>query len=139
MLCAVSLFSFLFRVPSQKPIPERCPQRPQPEASFVVHVSETDICCTHPDGRVERVAWDDLQAVIVQTTADGPALSDVFWILAGTSEASGCVIPQGATGETAMLERLQKLPGLDNETLILSMSSTEDQKFLCWQRHDSPG
>ena len=79
---------------------------------------------------MERVAWEDLQAVIIHTTADGPAAPDVFWILAGKSTSSGCVIPQGASGNSSLLERLQKLSGFDND----GMSSTEEQKFVCWQQ-----
>jgi hypothetical protein len=131
----MGLFSFLF--PSRFKSPKGRPPTSgfaQPEASFVVHVSDTEVRCEHPDGRVERIAWDDLQAVLIHTTADGPVAPDVFWILAGTSSSSGCVIPQGATGDRALLEHLQKLPGFDNEAFICAMSSTDEQKFLCWKR-----
>ena len=106
----------------------------QPESRIVVHVSDTEVRCERPDGRVESVTWNDLQAVIIETTDAGPIGADVFWILAGTSTSSGCVIPQGATGDSALLERLQKLPGFDNEAFIRSMTSTDNEKFLCWQR-----
>ena len=130
----MGLLSFLFGGCSKSPTPQPRTDSAQPEASYVVHLSDTEVRCDRPDGSVERIAWDDLQAVIVHTTAAGPAMPDVFWILAGTSTSSGCVIPQGATGDSALLERLQKLPGFDNEAFIRSMSSTDDQKFLCWQR-----
>jgi hypothetical protein len=90
--------------------------------------------CERPDGRVESVAWNDLEAVIVETTDEGPWAADVFWILARTNMAMGCVIPQGATGEKALLERLQKLPGFDNKALIQAMGSTSNAKFLCWKK-----
>jgi len=106
----------------------------QPEALFVVHITDEGVRCVRPDGRVESVKWDDLQAVIIHTTEDGPAAPDVFWILAGTDMKSGCVIPHGAKGDNELLVRLQKLPGFDNEAFIRSMSSTTDQKFLCWKR-----
>jgi len=108
--------------------------RLQPESQFVVHVSDSEVRCERPDGRSERVAWDELQAVIVETTSDGPLLPDVFWVLAGSSDSSGCVIPQGATGDSILLERLQKLPGFDNEAFGRAMTCTDDEKFLCWQR-----
>jgi hypothetical protein len=130
----MGLLPFLFGACSKSPTAQPRAHSAQPEASCIVHVSDTEVRCEHPDGRVERVAWNDLQAVIIHTTAAGPALPDVFWILAGTSRSSGCVIPQGATGDSALLERLQKLPGFDNEAFIRSMSSTDEQKFLCWQR-----
>lgn len=134
LITFMGLLSFLFGCCSKSPTPPLRTNAAQPEASYVVHVSDTEVRCDRPDGSVERVAWDDLQAVIVHTTADGPAMPDVFWILAGTSTSSGCIIPQGATGDSALLERLQKLPGFDNEAFMSSMSSTDDQKFLCWQR-----
>jgi hypothetical protein len=85
-----------------------------------------------PMRKVERVAWADLQKVEVVTTSDGPFAPDVFWVLHGSE--SGCAVPQGATGDSQLLERLQTLPGFDNDALIAAMSSTSDQRFLCWQR-----
>jgi hypothetical protein len=58
---------------------------------------------------------------------------DVFWLLHGTD--GGCAIPQGATGEKELLERLQALPGFDNAKVIEAMGSSSDRRFLCWQRH----
>jgi hypothetical protein len=46
------------------------------------------------NGKVEAVAWDDLEEVCVLTTADGPFAEDVFFVLAG--RGGGCVVPQGA-------------------------------------------
>jgi hypothetical protein len=49
----------------------------------------------------------------------------------------GCAVPQGATGDRLLLERLQALPGFDNNAVIEAMSSTSRRRFLCWQRrHD---
>jgi len=129
----MGLFNFIFGRGSKESARQGSPARPalQPEASFVVHVADTGVRCERPDGMVESVTWDDLRAVIIHTTEDGPAAPDVFWILAGAS--SGCVIPMGATGEMVLLERLQKLPGFDNEAVIHASASVTEQKFLCWQ------
>ena len=83
-------------------------------------------------GKVEQVAWGDLMEVSVVTTGDGPFAEDVFFVLAGR-DGSGCVVPQGAPESTPLLERLQRLPGFDNETLIRAMSSTRDTSFVCWR------
>jgi hypothetical protein len=45
-------------------------------------------------------------------------------------------VPQGATGERALLERLQELPGFDDRAVIDAMSATARQRFLCWERAD---
>jgi hypothetical protein len=97
-----------------------------------VRLSDTEVVCERPDGKIERVGWPDLQTVEVITTGDGPFAPDVFWVLHGAG--SGCAVPQGATGESTLLERLQALPGFDNNALIAAMSSTSERRFLCWQR-----
>lgn len=116
--------------------PERYPSEPpkrlEPECRFVVRVSDAEVVCERPDGRVERVGWDELQKVEVLTTSAGPFTADVFWGLIGTD--GGCCIPQGATGEKELLQRLQALPGFDNSAFIEAMGSTSEARFLCWQR-----
>ena len=106
--------------------------RLQPENQFIVRVSDAEINCERPDETIERVGWSELQKVEVVTTGDGPFAPDVFWVLHGAS--GGCVVPQGATGDKELLERLQTLPGFDNQVFIEAMSSSSDGRFLCWQR-----
>lgn len=106
-----------------------------PESEWVVTVSETRVSCQRPNGLVESVEWDDLKVVLIETTDEGPFAIDVFWMLAG--EKSGCVVPLGATGEAEMVARLQTLPNFNNEAFLEAMSSTENRRFICWQRADA--
>ncbi len=101
-----------------------------------IHIDDRGVRRELPDGKVEQVAWDDVQEVAVLTTGDGPFAEDVFFVLAGRG-GTGCIVPQGAPESTQLLERLQRLPGFDNEAVIRAMSSTEDAIFVCWRR--SPG
>ncbi|NNE00056.1 MAG: hypothetical protein HKN47_22275 [Pirellulaceae bacterium] len=103
-----------------------------PESLYRVEVSDTEIRHLHPDGGQEILAWDDLQSVVILTTDQGPMLPDLYWVL--SSGQSNCMIAQGATGEKAMIERLQSLPGFDNETMIDAMSSITTQRFALWHR-----
>ena len=116
--------------------PERYASEPaarlEPECRFIVRLSDSEVVCERPDGKVERVAWADLQKVEVITTADGPMAPDVFWLLEGTD--GGCAIPQGATGERPLLERLWALPGFDMGTFIKAMTCVSDRRFLCWRK-----
>ena len=75
--------------------------------------------------------WSDLRAVLVKTTADGPAVDDLFWVLLG--EKTGCVVPSEARGTDKLLERLQKLPGFDNDAAIQAMACNDECEFLCWK------
>ena len=116
--------------------PERYASEPrthlEPESRFVVRLSDSEIVCERPDGKVERVGWADLQKVEIVTTGDGPFAPDVFWVLHGTD--GGCAVPQGATGDSQLLERLQALPGFDNQAFIEAMSFTSGARFFCWQK-----
>ena len=105
------------------------------EAKWKVTVSDNEVTCTRSDGRVESVAWDDLKEVVIVTTDKGPFATDVFWLLVG--ESGGCVVPQGAAGEGALLERLQALPGFDNEAVIRAMGSVENNRFVCWKKESA--
>lgn len=103
-----------------------------PEQDVIVTLLDQGVSCAHPGESTESVGWDELRAVIIQTTSDGPFMPDVFWLLVG--ERGGCVVPQGATGERALFERLQALPGFDNQAVISAMVCTENKHFLCWQK-----
>jgi len=85
------------------------------------------------DGTVEVAFWDKLSAVALMTTNDGPFGPDVFWALSN-GDGTGCVIPDQSEIAPALLERLQQLPGFDNEALIRAMSSTEDARFELWSK-----
>jgi hypothetical protein len=98
----------------------------------VVELSATGVSCRRPRGSTERVAWEELQKVEIVTTDQGPLVTDVFWVLHGTE--GGCVVPQDAVGQAALLERLQALPGFRNDAVIDAMGSTENARFVAWER-----
>lgn len=103
-----------------------------PESLFKVTVTDDHVRHDSPNGESEELKWSELQQVEIHTTDEGPSLPDVFLVLIG--KESTCRIAQGATGEPALLERLQQLPGFDNEKLIDAMGSTSNERFVCWQR-----
>jgi hypothetical protein len=104
-----------------------------PEAEFVVHFDDDEVVCSRPNGVIERVAWADLEAVIIETNDTGPWGADLWWLLLGARQ-TGCLFPNGATGETEVAERLRQLPDFDFEAFFQAMQSTENQRFLCWRK-----
>ena len=110
----------------------------QPEAQVGVVFDSEAVRCHRPGDKDESIMWTDLDAVLIETTDEGPFVPDVFWLLLCKDMKSGCVIPQGATGEEQLLDELQKrLPAFDNQAMIAAMTSTENQRFLIWQRQES--
>jgi hypothetical protein len=107
-----------------------------PESRHIVRLSDTEVTHELPNGIVERVEWSDLNKVEVLTNDRGPFVPDVFWVLHGST--GGCVIPQGATGDAELLRRLQAIPGFDNDAFTKAMVSTDNQRFVCWERTQGP-
>ncbi len=97
-------------------------------------ISDEDVARILQDGVVERVRWDDLEEVGILTTDEGPQCEDVYWLLLGADGKSGCVVPQSIKGMNELLDRLQKLPGFNNQSVIEAMGSTSNAKFICWKR-----
>lgn len=102
------------------------------EGEWVVALDEQQVSVSHPERGTESLAWSDLREVEIVTTEDGPWGCDWYWVLHGAE--SGLAIPQGATGEMALLERLQRLPGFDNESVLRAGSRPECRRVRCWQR-----
>ena len=82
---------------------------------------------------VEQVAWDDLEGVDIITTDEGPRREDVFFVLHG-KDGNGVVVPQETAVPKKLLERLQDLPGFDNEKVIQAMGCSENARFTCWKK-----
>jgi hypothetical protein len=116
----MGLFSFLR---GRKP-------RPRDRVTF------TDDAVTRvgPDGVAETIRWDELHEVGILTTDEGPWREDVYFMLIAADGKSGCAVPQSADGTNQLLERLQQLPGFDNEAVIRAMGSTSNARFVCWKR-----
>jgi hypothetical protein len=79
------------------------------------------------------LAFGDLAAIVIETNDTGPWGDDVIWHLLGRAEGSCLSIPQIAEGFAPLLERLQRLPGFDNEQVIAAMGSAALNAFLCWE------
>jgi hypothetical protein len=99
-----------------------------------VLISDAEIVSVRSNGHRESVRLDDLSEVVIITTDEGPFTEDVFFVLIGRNEKSGCAVPQSAEGCDKLLELLQKLPGFDNESVIKAMGSTSNGRFLCWKK-----
>ena len=120
----MSIFNFLRRKQKQTKL--------IPESLFEVGFDAERVWCRCPGKEEQSLRWSELVGVAVRTTDEGPLSADVFFIL-GTNDGT-LIFPQGATGETEILRRLQEIPGFDNEALIEAMGCTDNQTFICWEK-----
>lgn len=87
------------------------------------------------DGVIEYVEWDNLEEVGVRTTGTGPYFEDFFLLLHG-KDNSGCVLPLQEAIDTGIVEKLQSLPGFDNEKLMQASLDLHESYYICWQKND---
>lgn len=100
-----------------------------------VTLDDDGVTCRSWNGFVQMIRWADLMSITVETTACGPLLDDVFWLLA--DRESIVVVPSEAHGAEAMIKRLQQLPGFNNDALTDAIRCTDNRRFLCWTRDES--
>jgi hypothetical protein len=87
------------------------------------------------DGTLEEVCWEDLEAVMIHTTDEGPFCEDFYWVLFGAA-GSGVLVPGERAQEIGLLPILQeRLSGMDNEAVIAACGCTEEQWFPVWRRN----
>jgi hypothetical protein len=107
-------------------------EAPSPESQYEVMQDLDGVTLRYPDGKTERVLWDKLVRVSIRTTSDGPVAPDVFWVV--TDGEGEILVPQGAIGDQALMEKLQELPGFDSEAVVKAMCCADDKEFLCWEK-----
>ncbi len=109
-------------------------RRAKPKTRDRVAFNEDAVTRARPDGAEETIRWADLHEVGILTTDEGPLEEDVFFLLMAADGKSGCCVPQSADGSEELFERLQQLPGFDNEAVFKAMGSTAKARFVCWKR-----
>lgn len=96
-----------------------------------VFIHEDSIIYEHGAFR-EEIAIDQIIEIAVVTTDEGPIVDDVFVVL--KSAQNEIRIPQEAENFDAMFDVFKNLEGFNYEAFIEAMSSTENAKFVCWQK-----
>lgn len=79
------------------------------------------------------MSWVELEEVDIQTTDQGPFVDDVRWVLRSSNRTT-LTIPSETDGMDRLLQRLQQIPGFDNEAVIRAAGSTDNAVFPCWRR-----
>jgi hypothetical protein len=101
-----------------------------------VSVTDHEVILSDSGEVVATIRWEDVREVRIRTTSDGPFVDDVFFIV---RDAAGQVsIPQSAM-PPGLVERLQALPGFDNEAMIQAMTSMRDAEFVCYSADGPAG
>lgn len=102
------------------------------EREVIVRFDEHSVSASYPNGETQRIRWEEVGRVAIETNDSGPWGADVWWILEG--ENHRVVYPQGATGDLEMLAEYEKrLLRFDDEAVIKAMGCTSNARFVCWE------
>ena len=104
-----------------------------------VEFDEQEIRRFLPDGKTESIRWDELHEIGIVTTDEGPWVDDVFWLFLNADSSKGCAASNDAVGFPALLERLQRLPGFNDEAVVQAMGSTVNDRFVVWRHRVENG
>ena len=96
----------------------------------VIEVNDTGVFRTLGETQ-ESVTWASLRSVTILTTDEGPFMEDVWWLLEG--ESGRVAVPGGAPEVTAIMDRLEQMPGYKPEAVVQAMGSTENARFTVWE------
>ena len=113
---------------------KKTPKPLEPESRWVVSRDGEIISVRDPEGAVTAIAIPDLSVVEAETNDSGPWGIDFWWLLCGPGDQQPCAFPQGATGETGIIEYLSALPGFDHRAMIDAMGSTANRSFTLWRK-----
>jgi hypothetical protein len=107
--------------------------RRDPTAVGVVEVHEGRVMYLAPGEDGGSADVRELTRVEIVTTAGGPFEPDVFWVLTQPGQPL-LTIPTEATGAGELFDALSALPGLSWEAVARAMGSTENARFLVWEK-----
>ena len=113
---------------------KRKPRPLEPECRWVIAMDDERISIRDDAGEIKTVAKHDLSGVVIETNGSGPWGADVWWLLFDGSDQLACAVPQGATGEDAMIDYISALPSFDHGAVIRAMGSIENATFPVWRR-----
>ena len=97
-----------------------------------VSVDDTGVRRQLADGSEESVTWAELSSVVIRVIPEWPWQEDVFLMLAGAN-GNGTAIPSGDPAADAVIERLQTLPGFDNDKFVEAMTTDADEAYVVWK------
>jgi hypothetical protein len=111
-------------------------QEPPQAKSRSVSVDDTGVRRQLADGSEESVTWAELSAVVVRVIPEGPWKEDVFLMLAA-ADGTGTAVPSGDPAADVLIERLQSLPGFDNEKFVEAMTTDADKAYVVWKAENT--
>ncbi len=105
-----------------------------PEDDFIVTITEELVKVEHSTQKTELIRWVDINEIWLINTDDGPIFPDVWLALCG--EKDSCLIPQGSKGFQEVYDIVSKYERFNFENFIVSMSCTDNQRFILWKRNE---
>jgi hypothetical protein len=103
-----------------------------PEEDYTITITDKYVQVEHPEKETEEILWTDIKQIKMINTNDGPFVPDIWLALQG--ETSGCLIPEGAKGFETVYDIISEYENFDFKNYVESMTCTDNQEFLLWEK-----
>lgn len=110
-------------------------RRIDPPIQQLIHFDENHINVVERDASHRKIAWCDIQQIVIVTTDGGPFIEDIYFHFIG-SPSHEVIVEHGAKGGLELIDRLFALPGFRTEPFKDAMVSVEHGEFLIWERSE---
>jgi hypothetical protein len=110
-------------------------QRGRPRDDPRVAIDDERVSVATDTGAVEEIRWDRLRRVEFKVLGGVGSPGD-YWVL--EDDDGGCVVPSSSASASALLDRLQELPGFDDGAVMDAILAGTPGAFVCWVREDGP-
>jgi len=121
-------------VPAMAEAPPASAPALEPESRWRVGCEDDLLWAIDPEGKRREVAVSQLSGIAVETNESGPVGLDFWWLFYGPDEDVAFVLPLGASGEGAMVDRIAALPGFRHDAYATAIRSTDIETHVIWQR-----
>ena len=119
----INLINKLFRRRSAK----------NPEDEFMVTLNDLFVQVSYPEGKINKIYWNDIMEIKLINTIAGPVLPDIWLVLIGKEEV--CIIPHGARRFNEVYEVISKYDGFNFDNFGNSMTCTDNAEFRLWTKN----
>jgi len=104
-----------------------------PESKWVVDIKNEELISINYQKEVMKFPINSIKKIVIETNDSGPWGTDLWWKVFSIQEEP-MIIPNGATGESEMIEKFEKIEGFSNDALAKAMSCVLNAEFICLDR-----
>jgi hypothetical protein len=99
---------------------------------FAVEVDDEGVSLEAQGAGPQAIRFSDLAEVAIETNTGAPQGVDRWWLLYDGDGRIALTFPFETAGAEAMVERLRRLPGFDEDQMTAALAAARTDFFAVW-------